>query len=219
MKICALWTGLALIGISGLAVGQSLTVDCVTSGGTNCPARIPDSPQPGIVSSIVIPPAAATLCSGVSTGTTVSVQLNATHSAVGDLVVSLANPSSSTSTLLSNLQGAAGACQGSDILATFTDTGTAATCGALDPSVTGMVAPVSPLSALHTTTGAPAGTWNLTVTDNGNNGDGALNDWSLVISCGTPPPVPAQLSRTMLAWMALALVLIGSLVLRLKRRT
>jgi subtilisin-like proprotein convertase family protein len=208
MKLC-LWTGLLLLGSVGVA--QAVPVECVASAGTNCPARIPDAPQGGLVSTINV---TATSCPAGSLPQ-LSVGLNVTHAAVGDLVVTLANPAGATATLLSNLPGSAGACRGSDIGAVFSDDGVAATCSMLIPTLTGVAAPVSPLSAL--TADPPTGTWTLTVTDTVNSGDGALNDWSVDAGCRqlvAPAPVSTPLSWQMFVVLAALLALIGFGALR-----
>lgn len=204
----SLWTGLLLLGSVGVA--QAVPVECVASAGSNCPARIPDAPQPALVSTINV---GATSCPAGSLPV-LTASVNITHGAVGDLVVTLTNPGGATATLMSNLPGSVGACRGSDVFATFIDTGTAATCQALIPAVGGSLAPATPLAAL--TADPPAGLWTLTVTDTSNSGDGALNDWSVDAGCRqvSQAPLPTPLSWPMFAALASLLALIGFVALR-----
>lgn len=204
----SLWTGLLLLGSVGVA--QAAPVECVASAGTHCPARIPDAPQGALVSTINVTAASCAAGSVPELAARVSV----THGAVGDLTVTLAAPGGATATLLSNLPGGAGACRGNDINAVFRDDGLAASCRMLIPSVGGNTAPATPLSALAA--GSPAGTWTLTVADTSNNGDGALNDWSVDVTCRqvTQAPAPTPLSWPMFAALAALLALVGLVALR-----
>ncbi|HEU4665002.1 MAG TPA: proprotein convertase P-domain-containing protein [Dokdonella sp.] len=195
MKLSCLWTGLLLLASAGPAF--AVPTPCVASGGTNCPARIGDAPQDSLVSTVNVP---AVACPGSQPVLSVAVQL--THGDVGDLTISLQNPAGDSATLLSNLQGASGACRGGDVSAVFTDGGAAPICAALIPSVSGTISPSSPLAPLLAS--SPEGAWTLTVVDAANNGDGALLDWSIDVGCAPPPaagPLPAPMS-----WQAFAAI-------------
>lgn len=152
-------------------------------------------------------------------GASLSIKLNVVHDWVGDLTASVANPSSTSASLVSNLAGAGtGGCQGQDINASFSDAGSAQTCGGQIPTIGGVVSPVSPLASLGTATGAPSGTWTLTVADTANDGDGALFDWAVEVACNPLQPyeyvpVPA-VSRVALLIIALLLGMIGLVVVR-----
>ncbi|MGN6517851.1 MAG: proprotein convertase P-domain-containing protein [Dokdonella sp.] len=194
MKPNSLWTGLLLLAAIGSA--SAAPIACVGSGGTNCPARIPDAPQAALVSTLDVP---AVSCP--NSEPVLSVALQVTHGAVGDLAITLQSPGGGNVALLSNIQGVSGECRGSDIDATFTDGGAAPICSARIPSVLGTVAPAAPLAPLLAT--SPEGTWTLTVTDTSNSGDGALDDWSVDVSCA---PVPAVVVPTPLPWQTLAAI-------------
>lgn len=196
MKISSLCTGLLLLGMAGAA--SAAPVACVATAGTNCPARILDAPQDPIASTINVP---ALSCP--DSPMMLSVAVNITHGAIGDLTITLANPNGDTATLLSNLPGASGLCRGSDFNGVFTDGEAAPTCSMLIASAGGIIAPAMPLAPLIAT--PPEGPWTLTIVDNVNSGDGALNDWSVDASCA--PVIPsATVLPAPISWQALALI-------------
>lgn len=168
-----------------LSVAPAVAVEtaCVASSGTNCAALIPDGPQPGVSSTLTVP---AGVC-GAASPTGVSVRVNLTHSWIGDLTIAVKNPANQTVTLLNSLAGAPSvSCAGDDINATFQDGGAAASCNAATvPSLSGTVAPATALAPLAA---SAAGTWTLTVTDNMNGNNGAINDWAVDVSCVQLPP-------------------------------
>jgi subtilisin-like proprotein convertase family protein len=198
MKIGSLCTGLLLLGMVGYA--SAAPTACVATAGTNCPARILDAPQAAVVSTVNVP---ALSCPDSSP--LLSVAVNVTHSAVGDLTITVANPNGDTATLLSNLPGSSGPCRGSDIAAIFSDGEAAPACSMIVASVGGPLAPVTPLAPLIAT--PPEGIWALTIVDGANNGDGVLNDWSVDVSCAPviPPPAATAVS-TPISWQALAVI-------------
>ena len=209
MKISSLCTGLLLLlGMAGAT--SAAPVECVATAGSNCPARIADAPQDALVSTITLPDVT---CAG-SARPELSIAVDITHSGVGDLGISVTNPAVDSATLLSNQQGISGACRGSDVNATFHDGEAAAGCRFLIPSVAGATAPVTPLAPLITT--STAGPWTLTVADSSNNGDGALNDWSVDVVCvqvGVPPR-PAPISWQALAALATLLAFVAFVAMR-----
>lgn len=195
MKPSSLWTGLFFLAAVGQA-GAAPTA-CVASGGTNCPARIPDAPQGALVSTVNVP---AVTCP--NSQPLLDIAVNVTHGAVGDLTITVQNPAGDSATLLSNVQGMSGACRGGDLNAIFTDGGATPICSALIPSVGGTIAAATPLAPLTTT--SPEGTWTLTIADSANNGDGALNDWGVDVTCAPPPAVAALPAP--LSWQALVAI-------------
>jgi subtilisin-like proprotein convertase family protein len=195
MKRSSLWTGLFLLAAAAQA-GAAPTA-CVAAGGTNCPARIGDAPQGALVSTISVP---AVSCP--DSQPLLSIAVDITHGAVGDLTIDVQNPAGDSATLLSNIQGVSGACRGSDVNAIFTDGGATPICSPQIASVGGTIAPATPLAPLLAT--SPEGTWTLTIGDTANNGDGALNDWSVDVTCA--PPVPADVVSTPLPWQTLAAI-------------
>lgn len=170
-----------LLGLSGQA--HSVATGCVASGGANCTALIPDGPRPGLSSTLTVP---AGVC-GAASATQVSVNVNLTHSWIGDLNLVVKNPANQSVTLLNALPSAPSVgCAGDDINATFQDGAAAPACNAATvPSLSGTVAPASSLAPLL---GSVSGTWTLVVTDTINGNNGALNDWSVDISCVQLPP-------------------------------
>jgi subtilisin-like proprotein convertase family protein len=180
---------LASVATASMLALPSFAVEtgCVASGGTNCAALIPDGPQTGLVSSLTVP---AGICGG-SAPTGVSVRVNATHSWIGDLTIAVKNPANTTVTLIDQLQNPPStSCAGDDVSATFQDGGAAATCAAATvPSLSGIVAPASALAPLAA---SATGVWTLTVTDNVNGNNGALNDWAVDVACA--PLGPADMA-------------------------
>jgi subtilisin-like proprotein convertase family protein len=175
----------AAAAIAVLTLAQpahAVVTACVASGGSNCTALIPDGPQPALSSTLIVP---AGIC-GAGAPIGVNVSVNATHSWVGDLSISVKNPLNVPSTLLTPLPDPpAVSCSGDDIVATFHDGGAAPVCsGASVPSVGGTLAPATALAPLAVSSAAVTGVWTLTVTDNAHGNTGALNDWSVDVVCG-----------------------------------
>ena len=154
---------------------------CATAGCT--PARIPDSngTTDGVVS-FTIPTPATTACPG-TTITSYAAHLSITHSNVGDLRATLANPAAASAVLFNRLSGGAGAgsCTGDDINATFSDAGTVNTCNFLIPAVSGNAHSSGAVSALGL--GWQSGNWKIEVRDQAAGGDGLVDDASLVVTC------------------------------------
>jgi subtilisin-like proprotein convertase family protein len=195
-----------LAALSALALlagnaADAQTVTCSTAAGsTNCFAQIPDAyhgtSSPGVLTytagtlnSTLVVPAGACTSAPVST---VTAQVKLKHTWVGDLVVTLIHPNgSTTATLLNRPDPAAPSnCSRDDVDATFQDgAGTQAntSCNFTIPAITGVVAPVSPLSAFSGLTGA--GTWTLRVQDANAGEYGYLEDWSLTFACVPLPTV------------------------------
>jgi subtilisin-like proprotein convertase family protein len=175
---------LAALTLAQPAHSAVVETTCTGSAGTNCPAQIPDGPLSGIRSTLTVP---ANVCGAGSVPTGIAVRVDITHSWIGDLTLSVINPANSTSTLVSSLAGPpAVSCDGDDIAATFQDGAAAATCqSATVPSLSGTVAPASPLAPLASSL---AGTWTLVVTDNVHGNNGAINDWAVDVSCQALAP-------------------------------
>jgi subtilisin-like proprotein convertase family protein len=168
-----------------LSVAQpahAVVTACVASGGSNCTALIPDGPQPAMSSTLTVP---AGIC-GTGAPIGVNVSVNANHSWVGDLSITVRNPLNVSSTLLNQvLDPPAVSCAGDDLGATFHDGGAAPACqSASIPSVSGTLAPATPLAPLAASAAAVTGVWTLTVQDNAHGNTGALNDWSVDVACG-----------------------------------
>lgn len=171
---------------AALAVAQpalAVVTTCSGSGGTNCSALIPDGPLTGVTSTLNVP---AGIC-GAGTATGVRVLVNATHSWVGDLTMTVKNPISATSTLLNPVPDPpAISCAGDDIVATFQDGAAAPVCQSANvPSVGGTMAPATALTPLASSV---VGTWTLIVTDTVHGNNGVLNDWSVDVTCQAATP-------------------------------
>ena len=115
----------------------------------------------------------------IISGLTVMVDIQ--HTWVNDISAKLISPSGIEVDLFVNPCASANL---QDIEATFSDDGTPLTCVAATPTITGTVAPVSPLSAFNGENAA--GQWILEVSDAYNQDGGAINGWSLNI-CSTQP--------------------------------
>lgn len=183
---CVIRLTAAAAAFAALVLAQpahSVVTTCSGSGGTNCAALIPDGPLTGVTSTLNVP---AGIC-GAGTATGVRVSVNATHSWVGDLSMTVKNPINATSNLLNQVPDPpAVSCAGDDISATFQDGGAAPVCqGASVPSVGGTLAPVSALTPLAS---AVVGTWTLIVTDNTHGNNGVLNDWAVDVICQAAAP-------------------------------
>ncbi|MDG1297501.1 MAG: proprotein convertase P-domain-containing protein, partial [Saprospiraceae bacterium] len=106
--------------------------------------------------------------------TDVTVDLDISHTWVGDLAVTLVAPSGTSVTLF------AGSCGTSDdVLATFTDAGAPLACGGT-PVIAGDVQPQSPFAALAGE--GASGTWTLTVADNAGGDPTNINALGLNVS-------------------------------------
>ena len=190
-KIRLIAAGAAFVALTLTLPAHSVETTCTGSGGANCPALIPDGPLPGVNSTVIVP---ANICGG-GTVTGATVRVNLSHSWIGDLSITVKNPASTTATLLNPLPDPpAVSCSGDDIAAVFQDGGAAPTCQSANvPSLSGTLAPVSPLAPLAASV---VGTWTLTVTDNMHGNNGLINDWAVDVTCGAalPPDMGVTLS-------------------------
>lgn len=146
--------------------------------------NIPDNNPTGITSAITI-----------SENVTISdlvVNVDISHTYVGDLVVSIKSPAG-TSAVIIDRPGRTSSgfgCGGNDIIADLDDA--AATpvedeCAATVPAISGSFIPNNPLSIFDGEN--TAGTWQLTVSDNANGDSGALNSWGISYEYEVTAPV------------------------------
>ena len=176
-------TLLSLVLLAAALPLSAQTFDCLSSGGTNCTAAIPD---PGSVTSTLPIPASCDAVNQYPAGFTVAVDL--THTWVGDLTLTLTHPDGVTSSTLVNRPIVAGNCASDDIDGTFSDAGAAFECAATIPANgVPLILPVTPMSVF--TSLSPTGVWSLEVEDASPSGAGALNNWSLTATCGMEPTV------------------------------
>lgn len=174
---------------------------------TNCSGAIPDNGA-ALESTLHL----QGICGYI---TRVSVSVDISHPRVGDLRIALTDPngqawfggSEGIVGLLARPAAAPGAalgsCQGSNILARFTDqiglTADEACQGTNTPRLVGNIRSANPLAELIGRRGtgnngaAESGIWKLTVRDEASGQAGTLNGWSVDVSCSTQPPAIADL--------------------------
>lgn len=156
------------------------TYDCQPTNGTNCVTAIPD---PGSASSTVVVPKAS--CGDVVGVAKVVVHATIHHDFVGDLSLSLTDPSGTVVKLLSPpLDGLApGGCPSPNLDLVFSDgaTGDPNLCSSKGAAVSGRVPPVQPLATFQG--GTREGTWTLTANDRAHGKTGAIDHWSLELPC------------------------------------
>jgi subtilisin-like proprotein convertase family protein len=168
---------------NGNNYGLHIETSCPGSTGTgpsffrglSAPLDIPDNSAAGISHCFIVP--------DTRTINDMDVALTVAHSWVGDLKITLTHENTGTSVILMDRPGVPGTpagCSGDNIAATFSDEGAAPVetkCNPAIPTINGTVQPEEPLSAFD---GEPmAGTWTLSISDNGVSDVGALSAWSL----------------------------------------
>lgn len=116
--------------------------------------------------------------------TNITVNLNISHTYVGDLIVDLTSPSGTTVRIVDKIGVSGGStcgCSADDIVSNLSDSGGAsieASCGSQASG--GTFLPANPLSAFIGE--SATGTWTLTVMDDDELSTGTLNSWSLTIT-------------------------------------
>jgi len=173
----------ATIG-TGTATGTILNDD--SNGGPcnsftyNTPIAIPDDDPVGVSTTVG--------ATGLATSITdVNLTVKATHTWVGDLIVTLESPGGVTSTVVFNRL-----CQGVDnIDITFDDQAVSPTTCPVDDMATEL--PANPLSVFNGLD--PNGDWTLTVSDNEGQDTGTLDEWTIEI-CAEDPCTPPTFSAS-----------------------
>ncbi|MEZ4874702.1 MAG: HYR domain-containing protein [Flavobacteriaceae bacterium] len=117
--------------------------------------------------------------------TDLNVDLDISHTWVGDIDVTLESPSGTTVTILDRpgVPASTFGCSGNDILATLDDEAGSPVedeCGAGVPTINGSFTPNNPLSAFDGE--STLGTWTLTVRDNAGGDTGTINTWGISYS-------------------------------------
>ncbi len=180
------------LGAAGLLLALSAAVPapaddlpgqgCVASGGSSCPAALPDLAPAGVVSTMTV------VACDVVVAARVGLRLQ--HPWAGDLVVTLEGPSGSRVLLLDRPGFPADpwGCDQAGVDAVLGDGAAAAaeeTCaddqGGTVPALSGELRPGAPLAALAGQVGS--GEWRLRVADFGGDDLGQLADWSLDLQC------------------------------------
>ena len=107
----------------------------------------------------------------------INVELNITHTYIQDFICTLEGPASIGSPIITLFNQPCGA--NNDINCLVDDSGSSFTCSATSPAVSGVVKPVSDLSALNGLN--PEGTWILRVEDLFNGDGGSINSVTLYL--------------------------------------
>lgn len=164
---------------------------CDPQGG-QCPKAVADAhgETAGITLSTITLGSAA--CDG-ATAAVAGVSVDIPHGHVGDLTLELLSPAGTPVQLIGRLDGpdgGAGACASDDLVTRFSAGGDAATCSAFGeiPATAPQVRASGNLAALGETI-APAGAWQLRVTDAVPGGYGLIAGWTLHLSCAIGPTV------------------------------
>ncbi len=113
------------------------------------------------------------------------VNLDITHTWIGDLIVSITSPAGTTVTLIDQIGTTTGGlgCSGDDILATLDDAAASPVenqCGTSVPAVDGTFSPNNPLAAFNGE--STLGDWVITISDNAGGDTGTLNAWGITYS-------------------------------------
>jgi subtilisin-like proprotein convertase family protein len=152
-------SGSTFLGVGSTCSTTALSYANTFSASPNIP--IPDSPAPGISSTINVPTTFAF--------SNVSLQVNIpNHTFIADLVITLSKDGTSVLVWDDVCLGETG------LTVTFSDAGSLVVCA--EPTV-GEILPLSPLSAFNSVTSN--GDWTLTVADDTAIDTGTLVDWSI----------------------------------------
>lgn len=153
-----------------------------SSNPATCPSlAIPDSNPTGVTSNLSV---ATSFVPDV-----ISVDVEISHSWVGDLRIVLQHPDGTNVTLMDRpgVPASTNGCSDNDLNITFTDASSVdleTVCGAGSPWYVGDAAPSTPLSALLGKNAA--GTWKLTVSDHVGSDTGTIDCWSLNLVSSVP---------------------------------
>jgi len=182
------------VAIASNAPGSPATVTLLGNGtnyitypSTGPAIAIPDNLPSGITSTITVP-------AGAPTVGDVDVDLNVTHTWVGDLIVSLSfGPTTSAIFDRPGVPAGTFGCSGDNLDIILDDQGTD---GSVDGSCTastpaypvadGRYTPDNPLTPFNGS--SASGTWTLSVSDNAGGDTGTLDSWALLIT----PPVAGE---------------------------
>ncbi|WP_410005864.1 M36 family metallopeptidase [Aequorivita nionensis] len=158
--------------------------EIVCMGSGNIPMTGSQSSSPGTA----IPdnnPTGVTVTMNVTENVSITdldVNLNISHTWVGDLIVTIKSPAGTTATIVDRpgrtTTGAG--CSGNDILATLDDeaaTPVENVCAASVPTINGSFTPNNPLSIFDGE--STLGLWELTVSDNAGADTGTINSWGI----------------------------------------
>lgn len=150
------------------------TTFCGAIASTNVPLVISATGAPTVNSTLVIPSGSSNIIEHIS------VNVDISHTYVGDLTATLISPAGTQIQLFAAKCGG-----GTDILATFDDSGSVLECGS-GPAIGGKIIPVQALAQLNGL--SSEGTWTLRVRDSDTQDGGQINAWSLNV-CGAQAPL------------------------------
>ena len=161
-------------GLANTALADFRSVACDA-----CAGRIPDSDgtNDGVLTGTITMPADA--CVGAAV-LGFALQLDVAHTNVGDLKVTLKNPSNVSIVVLPRTAASA-KCAADDISAVFSDTGSPVTCGDTIPAFTGELKSNGLMTTLGTT--STPGVWQFEIRDQAPGGYGFLNNAQLRVTC------------------------------------
>lgn len=143
------------------------TTYCGELTSTNIPVVISETGTPTVNSTLVIPAWQSVIIQNLS------VNINITHSYIGDLTATLISPAGTQIQLFAAQCGS-----GQNAVASFDDSATTLVCGS-GPAISGKVKPTQLLSQLNGI--SSEGTWTLRVRDGANQDGGVINSWGLNI--------------------------------------
>ena len=114
-----------------------------------------------------------------------NVDLDITHTWVGDLIITLTSPAGTSVTMIDRIGTTTGGvgCGGDDILATLDDAAAQPVetqCGTGVPSIDGTFSPNNPLAAFNGE--STLGDWTISISDNASGDTGTLNNWGITYS-------------------------------------
>lgn len=170
---------------------QTGTESCDTFASTDVPVTIPSNSTGTVTSTIDI--------ASTDPITSVQVDMDISHTWVGDLISTLNSPAG-TNVILFDQPGVPAStfgCGEDDIVASFNDDAVMTAedfenaCSGTPPAIAGEFQPIVPLAAL--TGENPNGTWTLSLEDVFDEDGGSLNSWSLTI-CSAGMLNPASLN-------------------------
>lgn len=154
------------------SIGE-FTTECGTYLAADTPKNIPDNDPNGVTSVINVPVDNAIV--------DVIVNVNITHSWIGDVTLVLESPEGTSVTLIS------GACDGSnyeDMEVVFDDKGSAVVCQSTAPAIRGTIKPNEALSNFIDE--SSFGVWKLRTIDNATDDTGTINSWSIELCTSQP---------------------------------
>ncbi|WP_241492545.1 M36 family metallopeptidase [Lacinutrix himadriensis] len=114
--------------------------------------------------------------------TDLNVDLDISHTYVGDLIVTIKSPSGTTATLIDRpgVPASTYGCLGNNILATFDDEATTpveTACDSSEPTINGLFIPENPLSIFDGEN--TSGIWEIFISDSVSQDVGTLNSWGI----------------------------------------